>query len=67
MGDDPILHAFFHFYHMDKANASIHLASVRFSPITFALANTASCYYTAVEEVNEVLEHVGTYALDTGR
>jgi hypothetical protein len=59
-----------HFAHLDRSNAAIHMATVRYSPITFALAEL----YVALrpEEaddaiVADVLAHRGTYPLDHGR
>jgi hypothetical protein len=64
---------FRHFYYMDFANASIHMAQVKFSPITFAMAKELDegTYGPVSNEtsilVNEVMTHVGQYELDTGR
>lgn len=63
--NDPILHAFLHFYHLDRANASIHMAEVRFSPLTFSLAAELGSWSS--EEVEEVHYHQGKYELDKGR
>jgi len=45
---DLLYQCFLHFYHLDHSNAAIHTASVRYSPITFRLA----------EAINEVAEEV---------
>ncbi len=62
---DPILSAFEHFFHMDKANAAIHLGQVRFSPITLALLDHLD--YADTDELHEARSHVGAYELDHGR
>lgn len=72
MERDPVLMAFEHFYHLDHANARIHLADVRFSPITFRLAELLSEEADASDsdvtaELAEVLRHKGTYPEDPGR
>jgi hypothetical protein len=72
MGPDTITAAFLYFYYLDKANAQIHLADVRFSPITFELARTLSNAAPDLDEpvsreVGEVMRHVGMYELDHGR
>jgi hypothetical protein len=57
-----------HFFHMDKANASIHTADVRFSPITFRLAETLfRCGVHGHVAANEVLKARGQYEEDKGR
>jgi hypothetical protein len=63
---------FLYFYHTDKANACIHLAPVKFSPITFQLARALKEEWDKNEldytvEVIEVLTHWGKYELDLGR
>jgi len=64
---DALLWAFEYLYHMDKANACMHCAPVRFSPITFRLAETLSAYQRANEMVAEVMAHKGKYEEDPGR
>lgn len=64
--------AFEYFYHMDKANACMHTASVRFSPITFRLAEILSAAHPMDEELTsyalvEVMTHRGKYVEDQGR
>jgi hypothetical protein len=56
-----------YFAHMDQANAAIHVAEVRYSPLTFKLANTAKRMGCQIKEMFEVLDHEGSYALDPGR
>lgn len=70
--DVATFHAFLHFYHLDCANASIHLADVRFSPITVKLVGAlrlpADEYPDQVRAaVNHVRSHDGQYELDPGR
>jgi hypothetical protein len=65
-------------YHLDKSNAAIHNAEVRFSPITFriveALGDMAEDLDWKVEALqdywgmlNEVQQAKGAYPEDTGR
>lgn len=66
------LWAFEHFEATDRANAKIHCAPVRYSPITFRLARAlrdaaTDCGEDVTEEVVTVLAHDGTYAEDRGR
>lgn len=70
MGEDATLWAFDHFYHMDKANAAVHCAPVRFSAITFRLYDTLMASWGSsdiTQEMAEVRSHVGDYELDGGR
>ena len=66
--EEAVRYSFYYFYHLDKANACVHKAQVKYSPITFELARVlfdiAPTQHTAV---NEVLSHVGKYELDPGR
>jgi hypothetical protein len=64
--------SFEYFYHMDKANACIHCAPVRFSPLTFRLAEELMREAQIqgkdiTAEVAEVMYHRGTYEEDKGR
>jgi len=64
--------AFLHFYYMDKANACMHLAPVRFSPITFQMAEKVVDSWLPgtgdwSEELSEVWSHRGRYEVDPGR
>jgi hypothetical protein len=62
--------AFEHFYHLDQSNAQIHCAPVRFSPITFRLAEALSeygAYITDNFHLRQVIEARGQYAEDKGR
>lgn len=68
--------SFLYFYHKDHSNAAIHIAGVRFSPITFRLAEALKqrdIYLALVQEgwseseLQKVWHHAGTYAEDKGR
>lgn len=65
------LWSFEYFYHMDKANACMHLAPVKFSPITFHLALALMEEWPQDEDITqelaEVRDHIGKYELDQGR
>jgi hypothetical protein len=68
---EAALWAFLHFEALDQANAKIHCAPVRYSPITFRL-NRALCAVWAedqdiVEEMRRVRQHDGLYEEDQGR
>ena len=65
-----VLHqALRHFVHLDESNAAIHCAPVRYSPITFRLAEQTEALTVAPgdEFAARVLDHVGQYEEDTGR
>jgi hypothetical protein len=68
---DAVNWAFEHFYHMDKANACMHCAQVKFSPITFRLVDALLTVWPEGEkitvEMGEVMEHQNRYDLDPGR
>lgn len=68
---DLLLWCFTQNYHLDKSNAAIHCAPVRFSPITFRLATALTAHWPEGEditsEMSEVLGHIGAYAEDRGR
>jgi hypothetical protein len=64
----PSAHAaFFQNYHLDNSNAAIHLAGVKFSPITFRLAVALEGLVNDTGEIEEVLAHRGRYEEDPGR
>jgi hypothetical protein len=69
--NDASLWAFEHFFHMDKANACMHCAPVKFSPITFRLLDDLLVDWPDDEDVTEemaqVRHHRGQYELDPGR
>jgi len=54
-------------YHTDKANAAIHCALVRYSPLTMSLAEALQPYRGEDPFVQEVLADKGAYELDPGR
>jgi hypothetical protein len=60
-----------HFEALDRANAQIHCAPVRYSPITFRLAMALRESWPQDEDITEemanVLHHQGQYAEDPGR
>jgi hypothetical protein len=68
---DTLMWSFLQNYHLDKANACIHCAPVRFSPITFRLYQALEGLIpTDVEETPEMAEvrlHLGAYKEDKGR
>ena len=75
---DVLLWGFDHFCNMDKANAAMHCAPVRYSPITFRFAQTIEelryergeappTSLSVLPEVWSVLQHVGAYEEDRGR
>lgn len=64
--------AFKHFYHLDHSNAAVHTAAVRYSPITFRLAEAINELADEVTpkvyaDVYDVLTDMGAYEEDTGR
>lgn len=65
---ETLFQSFAYLYHMDWSNAMIHQASVKFSPLTFALSSILRD--SPIEGhpfVEEVEGHRGMYPLDTGR
>jgi len=60
-------YTFLYFYHMDCANACVHTSNVKFSPITFRLAEALNACGLQVDKVAEVISHVGMYEEDKGR
>ena len=70
--------SFLHFYHLDHSNAAVHMAPVRYSPITFRLAealadNSLGIYIQVVNEgwsereLRQVMTDLGKYEEDKGR
>ena len=57
--------AFRHFVHLDESNAAIHAAPVRYSPLTFRLAEVLMWTYPPLDNgpkdavVRQVCEHRG--------
>lgn len=67
---DILLWCFQQNYHMDKSNADVHCAAVRFSPITFRLYEALMQVWNDEDitaELAEVRSHHGAYAEDSGR
>lgn len=66
---------FQHFAHLDRSNAPIHAAAVRYSPLTFRLAEKLSDLDIASEPpltfddrlLGAVLADAGKYTEDKGR
>lgn len=64
-----------HFVHLDESNGAIHCAPVRYSPITFRLAQELDAQANSTGDwpsdpdvlVFKVLGHVGMYPEDPGR
>lgn len=66
--------AFHHHYHADEANSAVHGSDVRYSPITFRLAEGLQAIEQALplrfmshEALQKVLDHKGRYPEDVGR
>lgn len=65
---ETLFQAFAYMYHMDNANAQVHQAATRYSPLTFALSSILRD--SPIEGhpfVEEVENHRGLYPMDTGR
>ena len=58
-------------YHLDRANAAVHCAPVRFSPLTFALYESLADTEDVSNADLYMFQHLerdhGAYALDPGR
>jgi hypothetical protein len=65
--EDAVALALSHFVHIDRANAAIHGAQVRYSPITFRLAEAIPDLADRNDDVHDVLLDRGTYKEDKGR
>jgi hypothetical protein len=69
--DDVLMWSFQQNYHLDKSNACVHCAPVRFSPLTFRLYEALMKVWHEGEDITaemaEVREHAGAYAEDQGR
>ena len=69
--NNALLWSFQHFFHTDKANAALHCAPVRFSPITFQLLYALLAGWSDHEDITaemaEVQHHRGQYNVDPGR
>lgn len=56
-----------YFKALDESNAAIHCAPVRYSPITFRIAEALDGLTVEHEAVFAVMSHRGVYAEDPGR
>ena len=72
--DQVLWECFRHFVHLDESNASVHTASVRYSPLTFRLAehlmpllDTSHLAPQNHALLREVVGHLDAYAEDPGR
>jgi hypothetical protein len=71
--DQVLWECFRHFVHLDEANAAIHTAMVRYSPLTFRLAEHLAPippeWLTPADDalLRGVLNQIGAYAEDAGR
>lgn len=63
--EEAALWALEYFDALDRANATIHCAIVRYSPITMRLAQALASHDH--DAVRRVIAHVGAYDLDPGR
>lgn len=68
---EVLSHCLIHFWALDISNATVHCARVRYSPITFRIAEQFEGQEVENEEIRRVLDilsaHRGTYPEDTGR
>jgi hypothetical protein len=71
MDTDALFYACTHFIHADRANAAIHCAPVRFSPLTFRLVALyealAPAHAEDDDDISDVIAHRDSYPLDHGR
>lgn len=69
--EEAALWALNYFEHSDTANAQMHCAPVKYSPLTFRLAMALHDAWPQIETVTDemarVLQHVGAYQPDPGR
>ena len=70
--EEVLNYAFQQNYHLDHSNAAIHCGKVRYSPLTFRLAEQISRFANAhnqdiTEEVATVMRDKGAYEEDKGR
>ena len=68
---EPVLWAFVQNFHLDKSNAAVHCAPVKFSPLTFRLVQALLVLWPEDEDITpemaEVRAAIGAYVLDGGR
>lgn len=65
--DDVLTWCLIHFVHEDEANAAMHTADVRYSPITFRVAEQLHLVRSQHPLVLAVIAAKGAYVEDTGR
>ena len=71
--DEVLWECFRHFVHLDEANAAMHTAPVRYSPITFRIAEQLEPiplnWFSPDNHrlLASVLSHKGAYEEDKGR
>lgn len=56
-----------HFVNADRSNAAMHCAPVRYSPITFRLAEALDDIGAKTPDIEAVLADRGAYEEDAGR
>jgi hypothetical protein len=68
---DLIQWAFLQNFYLDKSNACVHCAPVKFSPLTFRLFQGLSAVWPREDDITsemaEVRSHLNKYELDGGR
>ena len=68
---EALLWCFQQNYHLDKSNACVHCAPVKFSPITFKLYTALIELWPIEEDITqemaEIASHLEMYELDHGR
>jgi hypothetical protein len=69
--EEVLSYSFRHFFALDHSNAAVHCAKVRYSPITFRLAEQISLMHQNGSDlpaaVATVMKDRGSYPEDTGR
>jgi hypothetical protein len=65
--ENTLWQAFRRSYHEDHANAALHCATVRYSPLTFRLAEQCWVMGARSMEVSAVILDLGDYVEDLGR
>ena len=65
--DATLWQAFRQNYHLDNSNAAVHCAGVRYSPLTFRLAEALYSRGVLGMEIGLVIGDRGAYEEDRGR
>jgi hypothetical protein len=72
--DQVLWECFRHFIHLDESNAAMHTAPVRYSPITFRVAEHLAPILKrdwlspdGRYQLQQVVNHLGAYEEDKGR